>query len=81
MSETPVTLDRSVVTEEDEADLTTWLQPTGASVQAGDPIAEVTASKALIEIAAPSTGRLRHLVEQGAALRPGQTIAVIEADS
>jgi len=80
MTETLVTLDRSIVTEDDEAELTTWLQPAGASVQAGEPIAEVTASKALVEIEAPSTGRLRHLVEQGAALSPGQTIAIIEAD-
>ncbi len=78
MSDVIVALDPAVVAEDDEGELTAWLEPAGADVEAGQPIAEVTASKVVVEIQAPVAGRLRHLVEEGAALAAGHEIAVVE---
>ena len=77
MNETSVRIDPAVGYD-DDAELTTWLEPDGATVVADQPIAEVTASKALVEVSAPVAGRLRHAVHEGALLTPGQEIAVIE---
>jgi pyruvate/2-oxoglutarate dehydrogenase complex dihydrolipoamide acyltransferase (E2) component len=78
MSDSTVTLDRAVVGEGDDAELTTWLQPNGAIVEADQPIAEVTSSKVVVEVQAPAAGRLRHLVDAGATLVAGQAIAIVE---
>jgi pyruvate dehydrogenase E2 component (dihydrolipoyllysine-residue acetyltransferase) len=51
-----------------EGTLATWLRPDGASVTAGEPVAEVTTEKATYEIEAPADGRLHTAAAAGATL-------------
>ena len=74
-----IRVDPAILGEDDDAELTSWLAPDGATVQADQVIAEITAAKVVTEIPAPAAGRLRHLVPEGSALSPGQEIAVIES--
>ena len=74
-----ILVDPAIVGEDDDAELTAWLVPDGASVEAEQPIAEITAAKVVTEVPSPAAGRLRHLVPEGATLSPGQEIAVVEA--
>ncbi|MCC6627064.1 MAG: 2-oxo acid dehydrogenase subunit E2 [Chloroflexi bacterium] len=53
-----------------EGTLTAWLRPAGATIAAGEPVAEITTEKATYEIEAPEAGVL-HL-----ALEPGATVPV-----
>jgi pyruvate/2-oxoglutarate dehydrogenase complex dihydrolipoamide acyltransferase (E2) component len=77
MAETAVLIDPAILGDEDEVELTTWLQPDGSGVNAGQPIAEVTAAKATVEIPSPVAGQLHHLVEAGAVVEAGHAIASI----
>jgi pyruvate/2-oxoglutarate dehydrogenase complex dihydrolipoamide acyltransferase (E2) component len=65
--------------DEGEAELATWLAADGASVAAGDVVAELETSKVIVEIAAPVDGTLHHVVEQGAVVELGTLLARIEA--
>jgi pyruvate dehydrogenase E2 component (dihydrolipoamide acetyltransferase) len=60
-----------------EALLDRWLVEDGATVQEGQPIAEVVLVKATLEIVAPAAGRLVHRVKQGDTLAQGVPIAAI----
>lgn len=63
-----------------EAVLGTWLKQPGDSLHVGDVVAEVTTDKANIEVESPFDGTLEaHLVEEGATVTVGQTIASITA--
>jgi pyruvate/2-oxoglutarate dehydrogenase complex dihydrolipoamide acyltransferase (E2) component len=77
LTETAILIDPAVVGDDDDVELTTWLQPDGAGVHAGQVIAEVTAAKATVEILAPVAGLLRHLVQAGAVVEAGDAIASI----
>ena len=77
MPETVVVIDAAILGDEDDAELATWMAPDGTVVQPGQPIAEVNAAKATVEIAAPVGGQLRHLVEAGAIVAAGSAIAAI----
>jgi pyruvate/2-oxoglutarate dehydrogenase complex dihydrolipoamide acyltransferase (E2) component len=77
MAETAVLIDPAILGDEDEVELTTWLAPDGSGVLAGQPIAEVTAAKATVEILAPVAGQLRHLVAAGTVVEAGHAIASI----
>jgi pyruvate/2-oxoglutarate dehydrogenase complex dihydrolipoamide acyltransferase (E2) component len=48
-----------------EGTLTNWLRPDGATVAAGEPIAEVTTEKATYEIEAPTAGVLHPVAAVG----------------
>ena len=76
---TTVRVDPAILGEDDDGELTVWLVPDGARVEADQPIAEVTAAKVVTEMAAPEAGTLRQLVAEGAPLAPDQEIAVIDA--
>ena len=66
----------------EEAQLAAWLHPVGATVTAGDPLAEVMTDKVNIEIAAPVSGVLAELrCAEDDTIKLGQTIAVIETSS
>ncbi|HET8803694.1 MAG TPA: amino acid carrier protein [Aequorivita sp.] len=45
--------------------LVEWLQPEGSRIEAGDPMAIITRNGERVEIAAPATGELEYLVEEG----------------
>jgi len=53
----------------EEGVLTAWLQPAGARVAMGDPVAEITTEKATFEIPAPEEGILHHVAAIGTSLR------------
>jgi pyruvate dehydrogenase E2 component (dihydrolipoamide acetyltransferase) len=51
-----------------EGTVAAWLRPDGASVTAGEPVAEVTTEKATYEIEAPADGLLHAAAAVGATL-------------
>ncbi|HXW78407.1 MAG TPA: biotin/lipoyl-containing protein, partial [Acidimicrobiales bacterium] len=61
--------------------LTEWLKEPGDEVDAGEPVAVVETDKATVELSGTTTGRLsRHLVEAGARVPGGTTVAYLLAD-
>lgn len=77
MAETTVVVDAAILGDDDEAELSAWLAAEGDLVIVGQPIAEISASKAIVEVSAPVAGRLRHLADVGAILGAGQEFAAI----
>ena len=75
-----VTITQGSLGEEREADLVTWLHEDGARVELGLPIAELSTSKVIVQIEAPCSGRLRHLVQAGSVVTADTILAVIEDD-
>ncbi|MDI3317978.1 MAG: biotin attachment protein [Bacillota bacterium] len=55
-----------------------WLREEGARVERGETIAELAVEKVQYEIEAPAGGRLRRLLPEEEAARPGAVIAAIE---
>jgi len=64
--------------EVEEVTLVRWLKGEGEEVEAGEAVAEVEADKAVFVIEAPLSGTLRNRRKEGARVRPGETIAVIQ---
>ncbi len=63
-----------------EGKLVRWLHPDGAMVTAGDIVAEIETDKAVVEIEAPASGRLRIIVaEAGTVVAMGGTIGAVLA--
>ncbi len=61
--------------------LSSWLVSRGAQVEAGEPVAEILAGPATVDLPAPAAGVVRRLVDIDAPLRAGQVLAWIETDS
>jgi pyruvate/2-oxoglutarate dehydrogenase complex dihydrolipoamide acyltransferase (E2) component len=62
--------------------LSGWLVTRGTRVEAGDPVAEILAGPATIDLPAPAAGVLaKRLVDIDAPLIAGQALALIETDS
>ena len=57
-----------------EGKLVRWLLDEGATVAAGDTVAEIETDKAVVEIEAPASGTLCQLVRE-----PGTTVKMGEA--
>ncbi len=58
-----------------------WLVEEGSRVAAGDPLLEVLAGSAVVDLPAPADGLLiETIVAEDEPLRPGQRLAVIESD-
>jgi pyruvate/2-oxoglutarate dehydrogenase complex dihydrolipoamide acyltransferase (E2) component len=75
MSErTPVVVPRENVNDE-TATLVAWYVPSGSAVAAGQDIAQVETSKAVLEIAAPASGILRYTAKPGLEVPVGGEIA------
>lgn len=68
---------QSQLVEEGEAELMSWLVEDGATVQNGQPIAELETGKATIEVTAPASGTLQITVPAGRVIEPGATIGRI----
>ena len=55
-----------------------WLVADGASVQAGAPLYSIESDKAVQEIEAPASGRLRIIVQPGMSNPVGTVLGMIE---
>lgn len=65
-------------TNDDSYILVGWLAKDGEPIAAGEPVVEVETSKAVEEIAAPTSGFLFHRVTAGTPITPGQIIGSVE---
>lgn len=63
----------------EDAVLTRWLAPNGATVTAGTPIFEMDIEKVLQDVEAETDGILNHLVGDCVRLKPGAVVACITA--
>lgn len=62
----------------EEATVTSWLKPEGATVTKDDNIAELTTDKGVVEFQAPDSGTLlRHVVPESSTVPTGFIIALI----
>jgi pyruvate/2-oxoglutarate dehydrogenase complex dihydrolipoamide acyltransferase (E2) component len=67
--------------DEQPMSLSGWLVSRGARVEAGEPVAEILAGPATIDLPAPAAGVLvKRLVDLDAPLAVGQVLALIETD-
>ena len=58
-----------------------WLVAEGRRVAAGEPVLEIVAGSAVVDLPAPADGVLvETLVDEDAPLQTGQRLAVIESD-
>ena len=64
----------------EEGVLSAWLRPTGACVEIGEAIAEITTEKVTFEIPSSSAGILHHVAEVGANLRVAELLGYILAE-
>ena len=78
MAAVPIILADDTFGAEEEGDLTAWTRKDGERVTLGETVAEVSTSKAIVEVEAPADGVLRHQCRPGELIRAGQTIGVIE---
>lgn len=64
---------------EGEAEVIAWARAVGDRVTAGEPIAELDAAKAVVQVESPADGVLAEILAGvGADVVPGQVIARIE---
>ena len=70
-----VIVTEKVLGEESEADLVEWLVADGASVQAGQPIAELETDKVRVQIESPAAGTVRILVGPSSVVELNAVIA------
>ena len=62
--------------------LSNWLVSRGARVEQGEPLAEILAGPATVDLPAPASGVLvKRLVDVDEPLSVGQVLAVIEEDA
>ena len=61
----------------EEAVLAEWFVEDGATVEAGDPIAEVMVDKVSLALDAPASGTLEIRTPEGSPVGLGATVAVI----
>jgi pyruvate/2-oxoglutarate dehydrogenase complex dihydrolipoamide acyltransferase (E2) component len=81
MAETEIQLTEELVGGDGEAELAAWLVQDGVRVDRDLAVAEVSTSKAIVEVTAPVAGVLRQLVAVGAVVLVGQAIATITAEA
>ncbi|WP_166879073.1 lipoyl domain-containing protein [Salinibacterium sp. ZJ450] len=72
-----VMITKDVLGEETEGDLTEWLVADGDQVTAGQAIAQIETAKVMLDIEAPSAGKITLLVDSGDVFELGATIASI----
>ena len=61
-----------------EGTLVSWLKDEGAEIQVGDHLYELEGDKAVQEIEATASGRLRHVGQPGRTYPVGEVIGIIE---
>jgi len=73
-----VIVERDQLGEEADADLVEWLVPDGAVVEVGQPVAELSTAKVILQISAPAAGTLKHLKGVGSMVEAGMAIGRID---
>lgn len=73
----PVILFEDAWDSTDEGSVSNWFFEDGATVAKGDQICEVMVAKAVVEVVAPASGRLKILVAPEIAVAKGITLAEI----
>ena len=66
-----------LIGDEPEAELNRWLVADGRRVESGQAVAEMTTSKVVLELQAPRSGVLRHILAEGAVVAAGDVVARI----
>lgn len=61
----------------ENGELGRWIQPDGALVRKGDPVAEIETDKTTVELQADGDGTLRHLCPRGSVIPVGECFGVI----
>ncbi len=62
-----------------EGTLVSWRKPSGAAVEAGEPVLEIETEKAVQEVGAPVDGVLHHVLAEGAQLQVETLIGYVLA--
>jgi pyruvate/2-oxoglutarate dehydrogenase complex dihydrolipoamide acyltransferase (E2) component len=62
-----------------EAEVVEWHAADGSTVQLGDEILEIALDKANVLVPAPAAGVLRHGVQDGDIISPGDVLGSIES--
>ena len=62
-----------------EATIVEWLVADGAQVAAGEPLLSFETDKSTLEVEAPATGVVRHIVAVDAVVEPGAVVGSITA--
>ena len=75
---TSIVIEEEFLAGEADADLAVWHVATGDQVTDGQPIAEIETAKVQLTVNASASGQITILVEEGALINPGDTIATIE---
>jgi pyruvate/2-oxoglutarate dehydrogenase complex dihydrolipoamide acyltransferase (E2) component len=75
---TDVAIPEEILGEGAEGAISIWLFRDGETVTAGDVLAEVMIEKAAAELLAPTSGRLKILVQPETPVTRGQIVARIE---
>jgi len=63
-----------------EGKVVSWLKGEGEAVREGEVIALLEGEKSTLELRSPASGRLRIRAEQGAVVKVGELLAVVEAE-
>jgi pyruvate/2-oxoglutarate dehydrogenase complex dihydrolipoamide acyltransferase (E2) component len=74
---TPIILFEHAWDSTDEGSISNWFFDDGAAVAEGDLICEVMVAKAVVEVLAPASGRLKILVGTDTVVAKGTTLAEI----
>lgn len=72
-----IILTKEFLGTEEEADLVEWSVENGATVAAGDTIAQLETSKLVTEFAAPTDGVITHKVAAGEVISVDEVFATI----
>jgi pyruvate dehydrogenase E2 component (dihydrolipoamide acetyltransferase) len=62
-----------------EGTVARWLKPSGAHVEAGEPVLEIETEKALADVQAPESGILHRVAEPGALVRVEELLGYVLA--
>lgn len=62
-----------------EGTVAAWLKPSGAYIEAGDPVLEIETEKSTLEVVAPVSGFLHQVAGQGAQIRVESLVGYILA--
>lgn len=60
-----------------EGELNKWLVKDGSVVEEHQPIAEVETDKAVVELPAPASGKIKLIAKEGTTIKVGEVIAII----
>ena len=62
-----------------EGTIATWLIPSGAYIEAGEPVLEIETEKSTLEVVAPTSGFLHHVARPGSQIQVESLVGYILA--